>query len=279
MKITYLGTTTLLLESEEDRLLLDCHITRPSLMRCFFGRLATDRHAAEQIIKDRQLQGLNAIFISHTHHDHVMDAPYFAARTGAMIVGSPSAIQVAAGGGVSSDRCRDFTKQPVTEVGRIRVTAIPSRHSPAHWYNNDLGQVIEKPLTQPARMRAYREGGSWDFLVENDGIRYLVRPSCSLLPDQLNDVRADVLYLGVGGLAKQPEDWRSEFFAETVGKVKPHVVVPIHWDNFFRPLDRPAKAAPGYMGAGQRSMDLLAAYCAEHGIRFLRQEPMTTVNL
>ena len=43
---------------------------------------------------------------------------------------------------------------------------IPSIHSKPTIINNDLGQTIDKPLRQPARLRDYKECGSCDFYVE-----------------------------------------------------------------------------------------------------------------
>lgn len=48
-----------------------------------------------------------------------------------------------------------------------------SIHSKAHWYNDDLGQTIDKPLRQPAGKNAYKEGGSFDFLITHKKKTYL----------------------------------------------------------------------------------------------------------
>ena len=45
----------------------------------------------------------------------------------------------------------------------------------------------------------------------------------------------------------QSEDYIRSYWAETVEAVGARVVVLIHWDDFFRPLDRPLRALP-YMG-------------------------------
>ena len=52
------------------------------------------------------------------------------------------------------------------EVGDYRIKVIPSIHSKPTLINNDLGQTIDAPLRQPAKLRNYKEGGSYDFYVE-----------------------------------------------------------------------------------------------------------------
>jgi L-ascorbate metabolism protein UlaG (beta-lactamase superfamily) len=67
MKVTYLGTTTLLFDDGTDQVLFDCHISRPSIRACLFGRLSTDKSIADKVVDEFEINRLRAIFISHTH--------------------------------------------------------------------------------------------------------------------------------------------------------------------------------------------------------------------
>jgi L-ascorbate metabolism protein UlaG (beta-lactamase superfamily) len=53
-----------------------------------------------------------------------------------------------------------------------------------------------------------------------------------------------VAYLGIGQLGLQDEDYIRTYWAETVQTVGAKAVVLIHWDDFFRPLDKPLRALP-----------------------------------
>ena len=101
MKISYLGTTTLLFDDGTDQILFDCHVTRPSVKKCLFGKLSTDAEIADHVISEFDIDRLRGIFVSHSHHDHVLDVPYFAKRCYAEVFGSPSALNVARGGGIA----------------------------------------------------------------------------------------------------------------------------------------------------------------------------------
>lgn len=266
MKITFLGTTTLLLDDGADQLLFDCHITRPSMLKYLLGRLKTDAAMAERVIARHHIDRLRAIFVSHAHHDHVMDAPYFAVRCGAAVHGSPSALNVARGGGVPETRLHAFDPATPVRVNGFTVRVLPSLHSKARWYNDDLGRTIDAPLVQPAPRRRYREGGSFDFLVEHGGRTLLIRPSFNYIEGQLDGIRADALFLGVAGLAGADAATRDAFFRETVDKVRPSLVVPVHWDNFFVPLDRPNRGMPRIFEDTAASLSILAECCAARGI-------------
>lgn len=279
MKITYFGTTTLLFDDGKDQVLFDCHLTRPSLARYLFGRAGTDRALADRVQKDYSIDRLRAVFISHTHHDHVMDAPYAALRTGARIFGSSSALNAARGGGVPEGALVLFRGGETFRIGGFSVRIIPSLHSKPTVFNNDLGETIDRPLVQPARLRVYKEGGSFDFLVEAEGKRYVIRPSFSQIPGQYKGCRADVLFLGTAGLGKAGKEEERTFYKETLDRIRPSLVIPLHWDNFFLPLTRPARLLPWPMDRTDRAFFRLAGACRRRGISCLVQIPGTFIEL
>lgn len=277
MKVTCFGTTVLLFDDGRDQLLFDCHVTRPSIPRVLFGKLATDEALCDRLIAQHRIDRLRAIFISHSHYDHVMDAPHFANRCGAAIYGTPSTLNVGRGGGVPEERLRPFGNPDV--IGRFEITAIPSLHSRPTIINDDLGRTIDDPVVQPAKKRVYREGGSWDFIVRHPEGAYVIRPSFNYIEGQLNGIHADVLFLGVNGLSKADVDTRARFFAETVDKVKPRLVIPLHWDNFFSPLAGPVRGMPRFMEDTGKSLRLLTDECGARGIHCLVQLPLTSAEL
>lgn len=277
MKVTGFGTTMLMFDDGRDQLLFDCHVTRPSLCRYLFGKLRTDEALVDQLIAQHRMDRLRAIFISHAHHDHVMDAPAFALRCGAGIYGSASALNVARGGHVPEERLHDL--EEATDLGLFRVEALSSVHSRPTPFNNDLGRIIDRPLVQPARGRDYREGGSWDFAVTHPQGRFIIRPSFNFIPGQLDGRRADVLFLGINGLSRASSAFRAQFFAETVEKLVPRLVIPIHWDNFFAPLTGPARGMPRWIEDSGKSIQMLAEYCRLHNIDCIVQPPLSALHV
>lgn len=279
MKVTYLGTTVLLFDDGEDQLLFDAHFTRPSLLRMGFGSIKTNKRLVDCVIDDYKLDRLRGIFISHTHTDHVMDAPYLAKKCNADIYGSASAMNVARGGKISEKKLHCYDDSFQYKIGKFEIKIIPSIHSKAHWYNDDLGQTIDKPLKQPARKSAYKEGGSYDFLVKHMEKIYLIRPSYNYIEGQLDGIQADILFLGITGIAKESEDRRDVFYKETIEKVHPQMVIPLHWDNFLAPLYKPSYNLPSLMENTQANLFELAKYCSEHDISCAVQLPLTYMML
>ena len=280
MKVTFLGTTTLLFDDGKDQIFFDGHLTRPSLAKYIMSaRVGTDQAMVDEKLALHHVDRLKAVFVSHSHHDHVMDVPYIAQKTGAVIYGSSSVMNVARGADISADKLVEFQGNESFEVGDFRIKVIPSLHSKPTILNNDLGQLIEKPLRQPAKLRDYKEGGSYDFYVQAQGKSFMIRPSFNYIEGQMDGYQADYLFLGVAGLAKADRQMEQKFFEETVGKVKPKLVIPLHWDNFFSPLSKPARGMPKLIEKTEVVFYKLARYCSEKGIDCLVQIPGSSIEL
>ena len=278
LKITFFGTTTLLFDDGTDQILFDAHFTRPAIEKYVIGaKVETDAGLCDRLIDLHHVDRLRAIFVSHTHHDHVMDAPYVARKCGSVIYGSSSAKNVALGGGVAEEQIVVFQDGSEYSIGDYKIRILKSLHSKPNKLNDDLGQPIEKPLVQPASLRAYKEGGSYDFFIEHKGKNILIRPSFNYIEGQLDGLRADVLFLGVAGLGKANEAMEKMFFAETVEKTNARLVIPIHWDNFFAPLNQPALDMPDMIEKTETVFFKLARYCEAHSVNCLIQYPCTSM--
>ena len=279
VSMTFFGTTTWLLDDGETQLLLDAHLTRPSMARALLGKLKTNTAFVDEVLARFPMDRLKAIFVSHTHYDHVLDAVYIAQKTGAELYGSASARNVGLGGGMEDARLHLFEPGKPVSIGAFEITVLPSLHSKPTAINNDLGVVIERPLSQPARMRDYSEGGSYDFYIRHGEQTLLVRPSCNYIEGSLRDIRADTLLLGIGGLGKEDEPFHETFYRETVGYVQPKRVIPVHWDNFFKPLKAPLPYQTRLADDTAGNMAYMKARLEADGIAFDVVDAFETVEL
>lgn len=279
VRMTFFGTTTWLLDDGETQLLLDAHLTRPGLARMLAGKLRTDAAFADRVLKDYPMERLEAIFISHSHYDHVLDAAYLAGKTGAVLHGSASTLNVGRGGGVPEERLCPFTPGAPVTVGAFEITVLPSIHSKPNHFNDDLGVEITKPLSQPAKKSAYTEGGSYDFFLRHGDQTLLVRPSYNYIPGALRCIHADTVLLGIGCMGKSDRDFMDAFYAETVQTVQPKRIIPIHWDNFFLPLRAPMRPQLGLVDDMGASLRYLLPRLREDGVAFELVDAFSSVFL
>jgi hypothetical protein len=137
-------------------------------------------------------------------------------------------------------------------------------------FNDDLGQNITGPVRPPANRVAYAEGGSFDMLIRHGNHAILVKPSANFIEGALDNVQAEYLFLGTAGLGKQDQTFQNSFYDQTVAKVRPRLVIPIHWDNFFKPLSEHLTAPPKIVDNLAAGFDFLIGRVsnAPHPVQF-----------
>lgn len=253
LRVTNLGVSTLLFDDGETAILTDGFFSRPSLAKILFTRIRPDLERIEHHLARAGIDRLAAVIVLHSHYDHVVDAPEVARRTGAVLVGSESTANVGRGWGLPEDRMRVADGERSFRFGRFRVTLVPSRHLP---HGMAMGE-IETPLKPPARATAYREGGSYSVFIEHGDRSMLVQGSAGFVEGRLAGRQADVVFLGIGGLGTQEAAYRQAYWRQVVAPVDPERVIPIHWDDFTRPLSEPLVPFPRIADDFDTSMHFL----------------------
>jgi L-ascorbate metabolism protein UlaG (beta-lactamase superfamily) len=244
LTVTFLGTTSLLFDDGADQIMIDGFVSRPAVHALVFKKIESDWSEIERVLEAIRARRVGGVFVAHAHYDHAFDSAHVAKWTGARLYGSPSVLNLGHGAGLPVGQLLPLRPQSEVEVGAFRIVALPSVHSLPDWYNNNLGQEIALPMSQPLRARDMVEGGSFDLLIRHRNRTILIRPAAGYRAGDLAGVTADILFLAVGSLGNQTPSYRRAFFEETVGRVGPRLVVPTHWDSPFRDLGEPLRGTP-----------------------------------
>jgi L-ascorbate metabolism protein UlaG (beta-lactamase superfamily) len=267
VKVTYVGTTMMLVDDGTTQIVIDPFVTHIGLVDAGLDRaVSTDEDAVTTALERVGANRVKAIFVSHSHYDHAFDLAAVERHTGALVYGSRSTLNVARGGGIPEVQLRLFDLDAPATIGAFTVRVLASKHSP-----NPLGgegATIDEPLRQPTRIRAYKEGGTYDFLITRDDHRMLFKGSANWIPGALDRVRADALFLGVGGLGKEPDAFVDGYFAATIDTVRPMLVIPTHWNDFFSPAEPPLPLGRKFMDRTPVGFDRLLARARRDGVHF-----------
>ncbi len=242
LTITWLGVATVLIDDGSSAVMTDGFFSRPSLRTVGLRKLAPSLERIIGCLERTRVHELEAVVPVHTHYDHALDSAVVAGRTGAKLVGGESAANIGRGHELPDEQIVVATSgQPIT-LGAYDVTLVESKHSPPDRYPG----VITEPVIPPAKVTAYKCGEAWSTLVHHrpTGRRVLIQGSAGFVVDALSGQRADVVYLGVGQLGLQPEQYMIDYWTDTVRAVGARRVILIHWDDFFRPLTEPLRALP-----------------------------------
>jgi L-ascorbate metabolism protein UlaG (beta-lactamase superfamily) len=275
LTVTFLGVSTLLFDDGETAILTDGFFTRPGLLSVI-TRIAPDSARIMQALDRAGITRLAAIVPVHSHYDHAMDAPYVAKWTGAELVGSSSTANVGRGAGLPADRIRVPAMGEAVPYGRFTVTLLRSEHVPSPFL---MPGEITSPLTPPARTRDYRLGECYSVVIRHDGRTIVVQGSAGFIPGALNDVKADVVYLGVATLGTQAPAYRDSLWNEVVASTGARRVIAIHWDDFMRPLSKPLRPMPRLMDDFGATMRFLLSHSGAGApdiripVEFVRADP------
>lgn len=108
---------------------------------------------------------------------------------------------------------------------------------------------------------AYGCGQTWGIHIAVAGIEIYHQGSADLIDDAIRHREVDIFLAGVAGRSVTPDYWH-----RILTRLRPATVVPMHYDDFLRPLDAPMgftvdialAAVPDEIGAVSRAIDVVA---------------------
>lgn len=240
--VTWAGVSTLLVDDGSSAVMTDGFFSRPALPNVVLRKLTPSLPRIEGSLARLGIDKLEAVLPVHSHFDHAMDSAVVAERTGALLVGGTSTAQVGIGGGLPPDQIVTAGPGEAITLGTYDVTLFESEHCPP----DRFAGVITEPVIPPVKVAAYKCGEAWSTLVHHrpSDRSLLIVGSAGAVPGALNGQHAEVVYLGIGQLGLQPEQYVIDYWTQTVRTVGARRVVLIHWDDFFRPLHKPLRTLP-----------------------------------
>jgi L-ascorbate metabolism protein UlaG (beta-lactamase superfamily) len=230
LEVEWLGVSGYRISFEGQTIFVD-----PYLSRVPFGDLVRRRTALpDPAALDRFVNApgeVAGVLVGHTHFDHAVDAPAIARRFGCRAYGSDSLAALMALHGLA-ERAIEVEPYRTYELGPFAVRFTPSVHSKlllglAVPYDGDLTCEHLDALSPSA----YRCGQVWGIAIEVAGLRFYHQGSANLIDDAIRERDVDVFLAGVAGRNFTEDYWR-----RILPRLDPKVVVPTHYDNFFRPL-------------------------------------------
>ena len=230
LTLTWLGAAGFALNYQGTTLLIDPYVTRMSL-RAMIGRTPIISDAAQVAA---WIPSADAILVGHTHFDHALDVPAIAKRFACPAYGSASLRHLMQLHDVAQHAV-EVTAHQVYEVGPFRFSFVPSAHSklyvglatPSH------GELTCEHVEHLTPLR-YNCGQVWGIRIEVAGVSFYHQGSADLLDDEIRGGAVDYFLCGIAG-----RSFTRHYAERILRKLAPRVVVPTHYDNFFRSLATP----------------------------------------
>jgi L-ascorbate metabolism protein UlaG (beta-lactamase superfamily) len=128
--------------------------------------------------------------------------------------------------GVSQNKIQEVHGGDQIFVGEVRIEVRQARHPRIPGFSPG---PLQPDIRSPLRASSYRMDHCYSFLISANGTRLLTDPGTR--PDDA--VAADVLFVQPGN--------EEGYYKSLLHLVKPRVTIPVHWDDFFRPLTEPLR--------------------------------------
>lgn len=235
--VTWLGVTSLLFDDGETQILIDGFFTRFGLTKFLFGDIESDVPNINLVLSEYRITRLAAIIPVHSHFDHAMDVGVVANRSTAVVLGSESTANIARGARLPVHQYQILADGETRQFGDFTITLIASRHAPvADGKSAYFPGSITEPLRQPADVGEWKQGVSYTVVLAHPRGTALVQGSAGFIPDKLSGIEADVVMLGIGGLAGLGARYTRKYWRQTVSITNATRVYPLHYDDFNRPF-------------------------------------------
>ena len=192
--------------------------------------------ASDRKLFAKYLPECNYLLFTHAHYDHLLDAAEIMRQTGAVAYGSDNTCQLLAASGAPISHTAKISVGDRLSLGSFHVEVIHGQHS-----SIPFGRLFNGPVRAPAKPPLF----AWDYRMDVclgycitvEGTRILV---CAAAPQP-----AELWFL----VAQEPKS----YYRALLQGVQPQVLIPIHWDNFTRPLTKPLHRfhRPGRLSLGQ----------------------------
>ncbi len=232
MKITWLGTASLLLEADGERILFDP-----------FLELRGGEHpgALEDFLRE------DTIFITHGHFDHLYFVPQILEEGDATVFCTAAPARTLEKYTEGPQNVVELRIGQRVSIGRVQLEALQGRHI-------DFDKRLVKYILNPRRLlrswrnlpflfwanHAFQERGETvTFHIKAEGKEILLFGSLNLNPDTVYPRDVDLLILPYQGSCQLERE--AERFIE---QLHPKRILLTHFDNAFPPLSRSVDTRP-----------------------------------
>jgi len=239
VKLSYMGTAGWEITDGQTVILIDPYLTRLKTETPNDPPLASDPRPlitvndfalSDRTVVDAHISKADYILITHTHLDHVLDMPYIARKTGALVIGTESTANFARDNGVPDAQILTVQGGDDLQLRGCSVQVISSLHGILPSSFPAPSTIFSANARPPFRLgQLFIEGGTLAYLIRIAGHQIIVFGSMNYIEREVEGLRPDVAL--IGAMPERHKIYRyTERLLHALGY--PPLVMPTHWDRF-----------------------------------------------
>lgn len=243
VSIQWFGAAFVLIDDGTSAIIFDPFVSRGENqpLDILFGREAVvDSDLIIEQIETVEFGRATSIFVGHSHYDHSLDVAAFSHALKVPVFGSPSTQRILKNSPHTSfEVIKDGALLPSSKVGKgFTVRVLKGEHGAPPFFVDPLDEKVASDFQLPAAINRYGLGEVNSFVVTHSAATILHIGSAGVANGELDNLSSpvDIVLLPLVG---RPNT--KDYLAAIVGKLRPKVVIPIHFDNIFIPLDEPIR--------------------------------------
>jgi L-ascorbate metabolism protein UlaG (beta-lactamase superfamily) len=254
LRLTYLGAAGWIITDGLITVVLDPYLSRVRFSGRPYGQAdaSTARNDIRPILRmdavpisdtaalDTHVPRADFILLSHSHFNHAMDMPYIARKTGATVIGTESASNVARAGAVPEAQILTVRGGEDYQFDGVGVQVIPSLHSALGEKRYFNAGIVPRNVTGTLKLKDYVEGGTLAYMVRMGGHEVLFFGSMNYIEREVTGLRPDVALVAAARPRLEIRDYTRRLL---LALGRPKVVVATHWDDQGLPFGAPQTEA------------------------------------
>lgn len=230
VEFRWLSVASVVLDDGETKILFDPMFTRAGLRHWFLlSPLKSDEALVKEVLQENDLSKLSAVFASHSHYDHVIDAPTVAKLTGATFYVDENSEIIARAHKEQKIKTTRFQNLEKIQIGQFSIRLIKRNHSPIRVIHADwLAGPVPKNFN--FSFYDYHVGDTWFYLIEHPSGKILLDQGSEPFISELKPF-AEKVDVVIQGIANRSSD--EAILSGYTEALKAKTFIPVHFDNFF----------------------------------------------
>ena len=236
LTVRWMGNTGFTLTDETTTLLVDPAVTSTPIWSWVlpFQKIQSDPVELDYWARRCGIKKVDATLVNHTHTDHAIDAPAAFQKFGGRLIGSDSLRQIALGHGIPESAIQVIHHRDQWDVGAFHIQAFSTPHAPHVWNLLFADGDITAPVLPLSSPWDYRVGETFSYWITHPEGKILFQaPGRTYVPDVLEGLKPDTLLLTIANRKDSDDLIQNRVLPSGASQV-----IPMHWDNFFKPLAR-----------------------------------------